>query len=78
MKRLKTTTILFLLAFLMISSCTQAKKEPQSQDEKMEWWREARFGMFVHWGLYSIAAGEWDGVVNDTVCGTTCRRGADS
>lgn len=29
-------------------------------DEHMEWWREARFGMFVHFGLYSIPAGEWD------------------
>jgi alpha-L-fucosidase len=27
----------------------------------MAWWREARFGMFIHWGLYSQAAGEWDG-----------------
>ena len=27
----------------------------------MEWWREARFGMFIHWGLYSIPAGTWDG-----------------
>ncbi|HEV8125170.1 MAG TPA: alpha-L-fucosidase [Gemmatimonadales bacterium] len=25
------------------------------------WWREARFGMFIHWGLYSILAGEWGG-----------------
>ncbi|MFN0131605.1 MAG: alpha-L-fucosidase [Phycisphaerales bacterium] len=23
----------------------------------MEWWRDARFGMFIHWGLYSIPAG---------------------
>lgn len=28
---------------------------------RVEWWREARFGMFVHWGLYSVAAGEWNG-----------------
>lgn len=27
----------------------------------MEWWENARFGMFIHWGLYSEAAGEWDG-----------------
>ena len=27
----------------------------------MEWWREARFGMFVHWGLYAVPAGEWNG-----------------
>lgn len=30
----------------------------------MEWWREARFGMFIHWGLYSIPAGEWKGATN--------------
>jgi len=28
---------------------------------RMVWWREARFGMFVHWGLYSVLAGEWSG-----------------
>ena len=25
-----------------------------SRDERMDWWRQARFGMFVHYGLYSI------------------------
>lgn len=25
----------------------------------MAWWREARFGMFLHWGLYAIPAGRW-------------------
>lgn len=29
-------------------------------EEKMKWWREAKFGMFVHWGIYSILGqGEW-------------------
>ena len=27
----------------------------------MSWWREARFGLFIHWGLYAIPAGEWNG-----------------
>ncbi len=28
--------------------------------DKMAWWRESRFGMFIHWGLYSVLAkGEW-------------------
>jgi alpha-L-fucosidase len=31
------------------------------QDPRLDWWREARFGMFVHWGLYAIPAGEWNG-----------------
>jgi alpha-L-fucosidase len=30
-------------------------------DDRMAWWRDARFGMFVHWGLYSVLAGEWGG-----------------
>src|SRR5580658_10647318 len=30
-------------------------------DARMRWWREARFGMFIHWGLYSIPAGTWNG-----------------
>ena len=32
----------------------------EQYDKRMEWYREARFGMFIHWGLYSIPArGEW-------------------
>jgi len=31
------------------------------EDERMNWWREARFGLFIHWGLYAIPAGEWIG-----------------
>ena len=34
-------------------------KTADSTDQHMAWWREARFGMFIHWGLYSIPAGEW-------------------
>jgi len=33
----------------------------QEKNNRMEWWREARFGMFIHWGLYAIPAGEWKG-----------------
>ena len=33
---------------------TQAQK-----DQRMAWWREARFGMFIHWGLYAVPAGRW-------------------
>ena len=27
---------------------------PAQHDARMAWWREARFGMFIHWGLYSV------------------------
>ena len=29
-------------------------------DARMAWWREARFGMFIHWGLYAIPGGHWN------------------
>jgi alpha-L-fucosidase len=32
-----------------------------SHDRRMKWWREARFGMFIHWGVYAIPAGQWNG-----------------
>jgi alpha-L-fucosidase len=25
----------------------------------MAWWKEARFGLFLHWGLYAVPAGTW-------------------
>ena len=31
------------------------------RDARMAWWREARFGMFIHWGLYAVPAGEYKG-----------------
>ena len=47
-----------LLLCCMLCGCNKAR---QSEAPDMEWWREARFGMFIHWGLYSVAAGQWDG-----------------
>ncbi|MFX8546806.1 alpha-L-fucosidase, partial [Acinetobacter baumannii] len=31
------------------------------RDARMHWWREARFGMFIHWGLYAEPAGTYQG-----------------
>ena len=39
-----------------------AIKETAAQhDARIEWWRDARFGMFIHWGIYSVPAGEYQG-----------------
>jgi len=29
--------------------------------EHMRWWLDARYGLFIHWGLYAIPAGTWKG-----------------
>jgi alpha-L-fucosidase len=33
----------------------------QTIEDATQWFRDAKFGMFVHWGLYSMLAGEWKG-----------------
>ncbi|MBI2940463.1 MAG: alpha-L-fucosidase [Chloroflexi bacterium] len=38
-----------------------AQRPGARQDPRLDWWREARFGLFIHWGLYAIPAGEWKG-----------------
>jgi alpha-L-fucosidase len=37
------------------------KESSAERDARMKWWREARFGMFIHWGVYAVAGGEWKG-----------------
>ena len=36
-----------------------------TREQRVGWWREARFGMFIHWGLYAIPGGTWKGKVRD-------------
>jgi alpha-L-fucosidase len=37
------------------------RETPAEKDARMAWWRDARFGMFIHWGPYSVPAGMWQG-----------------
>ncbi len=38
-----------------------ANETPAQHDARMAWWRDARFGMFIHWGVYSVPAGTYHG-----------------
>lgn len=38
-----------------------ANETPAQHDARMAWWREAKFGMFIHWGVYAVPAGICDG-----------------
>src|SRR5947199_4812994 len=33
----------------------------KTRDQRLQWWRDARFGCFIHWGVYSALGGEFDG-----------------
>ena len=38
------------------------KESKEDFDQRMKWWREARFGMFIHWGVYAVPAGIHNGL----------------
>jgi len=59
---MKPFRILLFVSALMILQYTKSSCQPTSEPERTtrtQWWREAKFGMFIHWGLYAIPAGEW-------------------
>jgi alpha-L-fucosidase len=37
---------------------------PAQLQQRMAWFNDARFGLFIHWGVYSVPAGEWGGKTN--------------
>ena len=58
--------MLFALATLLPMTVRRAEaalpeETKEQMDKRMGWWREGKFGMFIHWGLYAIPAGEWKG-----------------
>jgi alpha-L-fucosidase len=56
--------LLLILLTALLASCQSSAPDDHNADTRMDWWREARFGLFLHWGLYSVPAGEWDGNTN--------------
>jgi alpha-L-fucosidase len=46
--------LLFFACFLSISVSAQQKIQPDSIREKMQWFADAKLGIFIHWGIYSV------------------------
>ena len=55
---MKKNVSLIFCCMLIIQAVTA---QSISKDERMQWWREARFGMFIHWGVYAQFAGVYNG-----------------
>jgi len=52
--------LLVTLATLAAPSRAAAEETAEAKQARMQWWTDARFGMFIHWGLYSMPARhEW-------------------
>jgi alpha-L-fucosidase len=58
--RIMKTKVIAMAVFIFLFQGMSAQKA-LTKDQRLEWWRDARFGMFIHWGVYSLPAGTWDG-----------------
>ena len=50
----KTIFTILILSQIIFSGC----RKPVTKEERLEWWKDARFGMFIHWGPVSIKGTE--------------------
>jgi alpha-L-fucosidase len=53
----------FVIILSIVISISQLgwSQNALTSDERMQWWREARFGLFIHWGVYAVPAGSYNG-----------------
>lgn len=66
---MKSTAAMFPLLLLLAGCATPPprgadRSASSTADPRLDWFREARFGLFIHWGLYAIPAGQWGGATN--------------
>ena len=61
-KQLKLAVVAFLCALMCHghAAVLTAESEPEFQD-RMQWFTDAKFGLFIHYGIYAIPGGEWKG-----------------
>ncbi|MFM7182049.1 MAG: alpha-L-fucosidase [Verrucomicrobiales bacterium] len=64
---LSIAAVLVLSSFAAAAPQAETTTTPEmTREHRIQWWREARFGMFIHWGLYAIPGGTWKGKVRDS------------
>lgn len=67
----RTRVILKCLMWMAVAAPTTAShagdgtETEAARKQRIQWWREARFGMFIHWGLYAIPGGVWKNSVHE-------------
>src|SRR5690348_2399815 len=50
-----------LMGIFLFTLKTSPAQDTLSRDQRMKWWRDARFGMFIHWGDYAVLGGVYKG-----------------
>ena len=53
--------ILLGTSIALLNACKPALKEETHPEHRLQWWDDAKFGMFIHWGVYAVPAGVYNG-----------------
>src|ERR1700733_5708783 len=69
MKRSNIWTLIALIALafaarpmnLVAQNPHPETESAEAKQARLPWFKEAKYGLFIHWGLYAIPAGEWQG-----------------
>jgi alpha-L-fucosidase len=60
MKKYFAALLLLMISISANSQNVEAKILTEENSPKMKWWKDAKFGMFIHWGIYAVPAGKWE------------------
>ncbi|MEP4078375.1 alpha-L-fucosidase [Haloferula sp.] len=55
------STLLLSPSVSLAQESSKIVETKEQQRERMAWWHEAKFGMFIHWGIYSVVGGQYKG-----------------
>src|SRR6202451_4181756 len=59
----KTTKLVLVVLVAALATCSAAAQSYQPSESNLkarQWFQDAKFGMFIHWGVYSVPGrGEW-------------------
>jgi alpha-L-fucosidase len=59
MKKLLVICLSVAIALLSMAQNSNNSDASKQNDLRMQWWKDAKFGMFIHWGIYSVPSGKW-------------------
>lgn len=61
LSQLRKQWAVFMILPIFLQAVQAQTAAPFAAPGKMDWWRKARFGMFIHWGVYAVPAGVHNG-----------------
>ena len=79
-RRIARTALAATLALAGLARTVGAQEDQKAdsaREARLAWFREAKYGLFIHWGLYAIPAGEWKGKTMPGIGEWIMNRGAD-